>query len=493
MANAFFYSNIAIPTTLSGNINNSVTTCTVAATTGWPGSFPYVVALDYGTANEELVKVTANAAGTLTIQRGFGGTTAVSHGTGATVRHVYNAQDATDFRSHEGATSDVHGVTGALVGATQTQTLTNKTLTNPTVNGATVNGAFGGSPTFTGGPLFNTTPPVFSQSAAATIALATNVSGDANSRLRVQADGGLNWGPGTAPTDTNLYRSGVNTLKTDDTLVVAGEIQPLALVRGNRANATDSQFETRVGADTFARWFARADGQMSWGPGNAGADITLQRSSAGVLGLVAGLLATSSQTGAVDHLMLNATAPNASSKLLSLKNNGSAVLTVDPNGSIVQGPNAIGVQLHARKTATTTVTNNNVASDDPHLTLPVQANSIYEMDGVFYVSSSSTGPDIQIGFTGPAGSTGTWSGTGPGTSSTADPDTVRTVASGLGAGNTRAYGISTTGTVYGIQVTGMFEMAGSGGNVTVQWAQSSVNAAGTNLLLYSWFRLTKVA
>ena len=124
MANAFFYSNIAVPTTLSGNINNSVTTASVVDTTGWP-STPFVVALDFATANEELVKVTNNSAGTLTIVRGFAGTSAVSHSTGAVVRHVYNAQDATDYRTHEAATSGVHGITGSFVGTSDSQTLTN--------------------------------------------------------------------------------------------------------------------------------------------------------------------------------------------------------------------------------------------------------------------------------------------------------------------------------------------------------------------------------
>ena len=261
MANAYNYSNIATPTTLSGNINNSVTAATVGSTTGWPGTTPYIVAFDFATANEELVKVTNNAAGTLTIQRGFGGTSAVSHSTGAAVRHVWNAQDGTDFRTHEAATAGAHGITGSFVGTTDSQTLTNKTLTAPSITngaysgGGSLAGTFTGTPTLSGALTLSGTPVI-----SAGASMSGTFSG------------------------AHTYSGTVTMTGSVTALSVTGELALSNLLRGTRGLATDSQYESRVTADANARWFVRADGTTRWGPGTAGFDTDLYRSAASILG-----------------------------------------------------------------------------------------------------------------------------------------------------------------------------------------------------------------
>lgn len=136
-----FYSSTAAETILSGTINNVATTINVADVTGFPVSYPYTLALDYESASEELVDVTAAAGTSLTITRAVDGTSATSHSAGARVRHVSSGRDHRDSRNHENAEAGVHGVTGDVVGTTDTQTLTNKTLVDATgtLNKITIN------------------------------------------------------------------------------------------------------------------------------------------------------------------------------------------------------------------------------------------------------------------------------------------------------------------------------------------------------------------
>jgi hypothetical protein len=163
-----YYSAVAQDTTLTSSITSAATTMYVGSVTGFPTSYPFILAVDYNAGTEELVKVTNVAGLALTISRANAGAgantvgTPQAHAAGAVVRHVITAQDLTDAQAHYdlGLTGGAHGVTGALstflgtpssanlAGLVSDETGTgplvfsqSPSLTTPSITGATVTNA----------------------------------------------------------------------------------------------------------------------------------------------------------------------------------------------------------------------------------------------------------------------------------------------------------------------------------------------------------------
>ena len=103
------FSSISVDTALAAAISNTATTFTVTTGTGSTlmggvtlaaGNVDqFMVAIDPDTVNEELVAITAVTSDTFTVVRGQGGTSAISHTSGAKVRHVFTGDDATAFEA----------------------------------------------------------------------------------------------------------------------------------------------------------------------------------------------------------------------------------------------------------------------------------------------------------------------------------------------------------------------------------------------------------
>jgi hypothetical protein len=137
------YSSRSQQTTLTAALTSTATSAVVVSGSALLGGVTvsggeiFTVVIDPDTALEEIVDVSAVSTNTLTIVRGIDGSSGQAHSAGAVVRHMAIGRDYREANTHIEATTG-HGATGAVVGTTNTQTLTNKTLTAPVITTPTI-------------------------------------------------------------------------------------------------------------------------------------------------------------------------------------------------------------------------------------------------------------------------------------------------------------------------------------------------------------------
>lgn len=112
---------------------------------GYPTSFPFVLDLEPGTSNFELVQVNSGAGTSATpwnVTRAADGTTAKTHNAGVNIAHTWSAGDLTEAAQHYamGSGSGVHGLPLSAWNGNSMATIQETTLTNSTTSVVTWSG-----------------------------------------------------------------------------------------------------------------------------------------------------------------------------------------------------------------------------------------------------------------------------------------------------------------------------------------------------------------
>ncbi len=153
MSNWRYYSNVSVADTLAvsggGNLSTGATSIYAAsgAPIGYPVSYPWILRLEPGTSNEELVLVNSGAGTSGSpwiITRAQDGTTAKAHNAGTPISHGLSAFDLTNAANHQasGSGSGVHGLPASawLAGAFATLAETSPANGSVSVSGGSWSG-----------------------------------------------------------------------------------------------------------------------------------------------------------------------------------------------------------------------------------------------------------------------------------------------------------------------------------------------------------------
>ncbi|MDP4219115.1 MAG: hypothetical protein Q8916_02450 [Bacteroidota bacterium] len=202
--------------------------------------------------------------------------------------------------------------------------------------------------------------------------------------------------------------------------------------------------------------------------------LTLTGNGAGV---------SSFTTGAQGATNLNYTLPT------TLPTTNQVLTATSVAGSaITLGWSSAGAVTFARKTTDVVLTaSNTTLQSDADLFIPMVANATYEFSGVIAYDGSTTSSDLKIAFTIPAGASIRWSFDQAGTAIT--PSSI--TSSGTAA-STFHVDATTSTNDQSIFVSGIVVVGGTAGNLQLQEAQATSQAATTTILTNSHLKATRV-
>lgn len=229
----------------------------------------------------------------------------------------------------------------------------NKTFTGVTaLSGGTATGLVTVTNTTT-----TTTPDLlFTENATTSLALGSKISTDTNPRWQVGADGKHAWGPGNGVTDTNLYRSTVGLLMSDNV-------------------------------------FTANNGLRTGGNVVVGATAGIGDNGIGEIQLK-------------DAQTVPTTNPTGGTTIYSASGTSTPLLIRDTSGNVRSMVDAV-----AYATADQSHTGDTNIQTSTYLTLPVVANGIYTLDAFIILNESVSADHYNMSWTGPTGATLNWADT----------------------------------------------------------------------------------
>jgi hypothetical protein len=143
--------------------------------------------------------------------------------------------------------------------------------------------------------------------------------------------------------------------------------------------------------------------------------------------------------------------------------------------------------ISAVKTATESVTSSTTLQNDDELVIAVAANSVYWLEAVIYYDAGTVG-DIKMTFTGPASATCAINIEGISTAATGGGDFAKGTL--VAFGTPMSFGGTGAASDRTLHCAGVINIAGTAGNVRLQWAQDASSAGATRVFANSamWAR-----